>query len=102
VNPFLKAVIWLRGLFVPESDPASKPVFFLSQRASEEFFDKSAVVAGDRARMVDAEKECVSEFEIQEVRIEHGIGEQAVALLFVAAQNDSNILKIRRAPVLVI
>jgi hypothetical protein len=54
------------------------------------------------ARMVDAEKECVSEFEIQEVRIEHGIGEQAVALLFVAAQNDSNILKIRRAPVLVI
>ena len=41
----------------------------------------------------------VRELEIRKVRIEHGVGEQAVSRLFVAALNNKNILKILGAPV---
>src|SRR5580704_11471824 len=69
-------------------------VFVLSQEASEKFLHESGVVAVRQRAHIEAEEECVREFEIREFRIEDGVGEQAIALLFVPAQNDSNILKI--------
>ena len=52
--------------------------------------------------VIKAEEKCIREFEIRKFRIEDGIGEQAFTLLFVAAQNDANILEILGAPVRVI
>ena len=63
---------------------------------------ESGVVAGRQRAHIKAEEKRVREFEIREFRIEDGVGEQSITLLFVAAQNDSNVLKILGAPVRVI
>jgi hypothetical protein len=60
---------------------------------------ESGIVTGRQRAHIEAEEERVREFEIREFRIEHGVGENPFTILFVAAQNDSNILKILGAPV---
>ena len=74
----------------------------LSQKASEKLLDESGVVAGRQRAHIKTEEKCVCELEIRKFRIEHGVGEQAVTPLLVAARNDTNILEILGAPVRVI
>ena len=56
--------------------------------------DKPSVVASRERAHIKTEEKCVREFEIRELRIEHGVGEQAITLLFVAAQDDTDVLEI--------
>ena len=63
---------------------------------------ESGIVAGRQRPHIKAEEKRVREFEIRQFRIEHGVGENPITILLVAAQNDSNILEILGAPVRVI
>ena len=63
---------------------------------------ESGVIAGGRRSHIDSEKECVGEFEIRKLRIEHCVGEEATTLLLLASRNPTSILEILGAAVRVI
>jgi hypothetical protein len=63
---------------------------------------ESGVIAGRQCAYIKTEEKCVREFEIRKLGIEYSVREQAITFLFVAAQNDTNVLKILGTPVRVI
>jgi hypothetical protein len=90
LNPFLKALSWQRKLFMPKSDSwSNRPSSSCAPKAFEKLLHESGVIAGRQCEHVKAEKKCVREFEIRKFRIEDGVGEQAITVLFLAAQNDA-------------
>jgi hypothetical protein len=77
-------------------------LLILGQKAFEELLDESSVLAGRQRAQIKAQEKCVRELEIRKLRIEYRVGEHPVTFLFVAAQNNTDILKILGAPIWVV